>query len=150
MAMPAGTFFFVTWGVLGAAALVAIVKSMNKPVEATPNEAMARGRQLVNALEAADLPMARALLQASPDLKARGGVGQTALHVAVLLDEMDIVRSLLKLGADPNVPNHGNQYPLNLTENPAMQALLTKSGASQEVADEAARSNELEAQENFS
>ena len=75
------------------------------------------------------------LLEAGADLDARGKFGGTPLHVSIWNEDVSVMRTLLKAGADPNAgedgPDGGNT-PLHYAArygNPAMVAVLLAAGA---------------------
>ena len=75
------------------------------------------------------------LLEAGADLDARGKFGGTPLHVSIWNEDVSVMRTLLKAGADPNAgedgPDSGNT-PLHYAArygNPAMVAVLLAAGA---------------------
>ena len=53
--------------------------------------------------------------QQKEGIDARDSRGRTALHRAVRQSNLEEVASLLERGANPNVPNHGGQYPLTIS-----------------------------------
>ena len=56
-------------------------------------------------------------------LDKRNPKGQTALHVAVLSDDVEKGMTLLALGADPLIPDCRGRTPRQLCGSPASQAL---------------------------
>lgn len=81
------------------------------------------------------LEVVRFILDTEPnvDIDALGGrASSPALHVAVYRDHIDVVRLLLKRGADPNIPNVFDECPLEwatMNENRDMAKLLVEYGA---------------------
>lgn len=62
-------------------------------------------------------PAVNTLIQLAPDssyLNIRNFCGQTALHLAVLLDQHDIVKKLINAGADVNIRDNRCNTPLHL------------------------------------
>lgn len=62
-------------------------------------------------------PAVNALVQLAPDssyLNIRNFCGQTALHLAVLLDQHDTVKKLINAGADVNIRDNRCNTPLHL------------------------------------
>ena len=67
-----------------------------------------------------DLPNIKAILN------SKWGMGNTALHLAGFLGEDGVVERLIELGADVNIKNHLDFYPLDVTNDPECLALLRK------------------------
>jgi ankyrin repeat protein len=70
-------------------------------------------------LKKSTLDMVMALIEtliheANQDLQAADGWGNTVLHSAVMLGQVEIVMHLLKLGANSNVKNNRGETPLHL------------------------------------
>lgn len=106
--------FLVAILILGAISLVFFFTTMNKPLQATPDEALARGKQLLEVLEPGnqqDLEMAWAILQTSPDLRLVNQHGQTALHLAVATNDIQVIKRLLALGANPDARDNKGDSP---------------------------------------
>jgi ATP-dependent Clp protease ATP-binding subunit ClpB len=54
--------------------------------------------------------------------------GFTALHYAVIIEDIDVVRALLEGGADPTIKNDAGYLPVDFAQKcPAIQDLLMKS-----------------------
>lgn len=83
------------------------------------NDAAADGTSaLVVAAHSNQAPVARLLLDRGADPNA-AGAGYTALHAAVLRDNLPLARALVGQGADPNVPltkgTQGTRFSCNFT-----------------------------------
>ena len=55
------------------------------------------------------------LLLPDININLRDTKGYTALFIAAITNNIDIVRLLLENGADPNIPNNFGYLPLNIT-----------------------------------
>lgn len=54
--------------------------------------------------------------------------GFTALHYAVIIEDIDIVRALLEGGADPTIKNDSGYLPVDFAQKfPAIRDMLIKS-----------------------
>jgi ATP-dependent Clp protease ATP-binding subunit ClpB len=54
--------------------------------------------------------------------------GFTALHYAVVIEDIDIVKALLEGGADPTLKNDSGYLPVDFAQNlPAIKDMLIKS-----------------------
>jgi ankyrin repeat protein len=84
-----------------------------------------------------EIEKAKALLIKDPTLKNvrndRAPLHRTPLHVAVVQGQVDLVKLLLKLGADVNALDNGADTPLHLTDDPAIAKLLIDSKADLEA-----------------
>src|SRR4030095_85574 len=68
--------------------------------------------ELTTAVHRGDATRTRSLLGGQPNLDARDGDGNTALHWAALNGDALLVKSLLKRGASPVATNHAGATPL--------------------------------------
>jgi ankyrin repeat protein len=59
-------------------------------------------------------PVVAALLEGGADVRAVGSAGQTALHGAALLGNLETVKLLLQAGADPALADSAGNTPLHL------------------------------------
>lgn len=67
------------------------------------------------------------------DVHTRGSTGDTPLKVAVVRQDVDAIRDLLAVGADPNVPGEDDYTPLHHAaggESQEIVRLLLEHGAS--------------------
>jgi ATP-dependent Clp protease ATP-binding subunit ClpB len=55
--------------------------------------------------------------------------GFTALHYAVIIDDIEVLRALLEGGADPTIKNDSGIIPVDFTHSPAIRDILLKSSA---------------------
>ena len=53
-----------------------------------------------------DIPFVRLLINKGGNINCPGGMGETALHIAVTNNYTEMVRILIELGADVNAQNH--------------------------------------------
>ena len=87
--------------------------------------------QLIEAVKAGNLAAARSLVRNAP-VNAREVDGTTALHWAVRSDNLELVRLLLKAGADVRLANRYGVLPLTLAAtngDAAMVEALLAAGA---------------------
>ncbi len=113
---PATTTFLV-------ALLLIILLVVRSPAADTP---------LADAVEKADWPRVRALLQARADVKAAQVDGMTALHWAAYHDDADTAELLLAAGADARAANRYGVTPLFVActnGNEALVRALLRAGA---------------------
>ncbi|MDT8398139.1 MAG: ankyrin repeat domain-containing protein [Pseudomonadales bacterium] len=90
------------------------------------------GRGLLELASAGETVAARELLTRRTDVNASQTDGTTALHWAVYYDDVDLVQSLLRRGANATVKNDYGASPLSqaaITGNPDIIAALLKAGA---------------------
>jgi ankyrin repeat protein len=66
---------------------------------------------ILSAIEKKDLTIVKLLLAHKADIQARNIISMTALHVAAQTGQPEIVKTLLKAGADVNVPQLGFSLP---------------------------------------
>jgi hypothetical protein len=57
-----------------------------------------------------------ALVKEGDDINCRDYQGETPLHDAVARGSLESVRSLLALGANPNIPNHNGKTPISFDQ----------------------------------
>jgi ankyrin repeat protein len=72
------------------------------------------------------------LVRAGAQVDARDGAGQTALQIAVGLDERVLVKRLIDEGADVNLPGADGRTPLAIARQAGLQdiaQLLQRNGA---------------------
>jgi len=64
------------------------------------------------------LPAVNLLIALGSDPNSTGKLGDTALHVAVLRvgEKTDIIKALLKAGADPSIENNYGKSPARIAE----------------------------------
>jgi ATP-dependent Clp protease ATP-binding subunit ClpB len=54
--------------------------------------------------------------------------GFTALHYAVIIEDIDVVKALLEGGSDPTIKNDSGHLPVDFAQNfPAIKDMLIKS-----------------------
>ena len=88
--------------------------------------------RLIEAVQGQDHEAVRALLDEKIDVNAREGDGATALHWAVLRDDVAVVEALLGAGAEPDAANDYGVTALNLActnRNAAVVGKLLDAGA---------------------
>ncbi|MFO0599997.1 MAG: ankyrin repeat domain-containing protein [Myxococcaceae bacterium] len=82
-------------------------------------------RTLGEAAFARDVEAVRALLEAGAAVDARDADGRTALHSAVMVNELAIVELLLRAGADPSAADAVGDVPLHFAaQHPARLPVL--------------------------
>ena len=95
---------------------------------------------LVSAVESGDRQQAIALLESRVDVTQPSADGTTALHYAVLHDDLDLARRLLGAGADPSAANRYGITPLHLAAQngsaPMIERLLDAGADAKEVGNE--------------
>ena len=95
---------------------------------------------LVTAAENGDRQQALALLESHVDVTAPSPDGTTALHFAVLHDDVDLARRLLGAGANPSAANRYGITPLRLAAQngsaPMIERLLDKGADANETGNE--------------
>ena len=93
--------------------------------------------RLIEAIRDRDHEAVRTLLSEEIDVNAREGDGATALHWAVVRDDMDVVVALLEAGADADAANDYGVTPLTLActnRNAAAVGKLLGAGANPDAA----------------
>lgn len=98
---------------LGLGGLALMVSQSAQPVPATPEQAKARGHQLIEAAKKGDESLLQALLRSSPDLEARDDQGLSALHWAAQNGHLHAVELLLKAGQNVRWACREGQTPLH-------------------------------------
>ncbi len=73
--------------------------------------------------------LVRQIILAGADLNAQDNQGLTALHYAVKYNALNLLKTLLKAGANPNIPAHDNRCPLELIQSREAAKLLIEYGA---------------------
>jgi ankyrin repeat protein len=95
---------------------------------------------LVAAVESGNRQQAIALLESRADVRQPSADGTTALHHAVLRNDLDLARRLLGAGADPSAPNRYGVTPLHLAalngSAPMIERLLDAGADANETANE--------------
>lgn len=69
--------------------------------------------QLFKAIKAGEFTKVQELIEKGEDMEQRDSEGRTALHVAVVHNQLDICEYLLEAGADPNVQEDYGETPLH-------------------------------------
>lgn len=72
---------------------------------------------------------------------------KSALHLAVAKDKVEVVSTLIHLGADLNAKTGGGQLPMTLAKSDAMRAVLTAGRQRSSTADDEEESEEGESEE---
>ncbi|MBI3864159.1 MAG: ankyrin repeat domain-containing protein [Planctomycetia bacterium] len=90
---------------------------------------------LKSAAETGNVEFTRALLEMGADVETTS-TGDTALHTAVLWDQLEIVRLLLDAGANPNAQDVDQCTPLMLARTSECVDLLLAAGARVDFADQ--------------
>jgi len=72
---------------------------------------------------------------------------KSALHLAVAKDKVEVVSTLIHLGADLNAKTSGGQLPMALAKSDAMRAVLTAGRQRSSTADDEEESEEGESEE---
>ena len=93
--------------------------------------------RLIDAIRDRDHGTVRALLAQEVDVNTREGDGATALHWAVVRDDVEVVGALLRAGADVDAANDYGVSPLSLActnRNATMVGKLLGAGANPDVA----------------
>lgn len=98
---------------LGLGGLALMVSQSAQPVPATPEQARARGYQLIEAAKKGDEGLLQALLRSSPDLEARDNQGLSALHWAAKNGHLHVLELLLKAGQSARWACRDGQTPLH-------------------------------------
>ena len=78
--------------------------------------------------------LARLLLEHGANIHARNRRGETPLHQSCTTGQLEVIRLLLKHGADPDVRDNSESYPLFSTNHDVVRLLLEQ-GASLQVRD---------------
>ena len=71
-------------------------------------------RALVNAMQAKHFDIAKLLLDRGADIKSRGGLGETLLHMASQHGQLDLVVLLVDRGLDIEAPDNDKQTALHV------------------------------------
>lgn len=101
------------------------------------SELLASGSAVVQAVRERDAARVRTLIQQKVDVSAADATGETPLHWAAHLSEIEIVQLLLRGGAKANVKNVYGVTPLALAcvnAHPGIVEALLKSGADPNIA----------------
>jgi len=93
----------------------AVRKRFAAGADAEGRDAIFRRRMLTWAAYSNHAAVVEAVIEAGADVNARGGLGDTTLHEAVVYGCDEAVAVLLKHGADPTIANRSGRTPLAMT-----------------------------------
>lgn len=86
---------------------------------ADPNYSTSMGGSLLMcAVQKKDLETVKILIEHKADINNKGGMyGNTPLHSAACIPDIDLVFYLIEQGADPRIKNNSNSTPIELMKN---------------------------------
>jgi len=119
--------YLMPWRALLALILTFAVPSLSRAQAPAETPAAKGDPRLAEAVSRRDTPGVRALLAQKVDVNAPDVQGTPALHWAVRLDDIDLVRLRLSSGADAKLTNRYGVTPLTLA---VTNGTLTVSGGS--------------------
>lgn len=94
----------------------AVMQTLLETKLAGRHGASSQGESVAAAIRARDLPKARALLEASPELLRAGDLRSSQpIHWAVMTRQLDVIDELLQRGADINARRMDGAQPIHLT-----------------------------------